>query len=233
MFLRVLDALRWSRLARSSLMLGAAFAAGALCAGILAKPPADVPAVPTPIAMAAVATPPKDFVPVRSRKTAATKLARKVAEEAGAKRETFGLAAVEAAAPSATGATPHAAAALAGEGRLQERLQDQTSASTSGEVPRVASDTEQSANGLPGQDAEAAAKATKEARRAKRLAKHSHWRMARAQLDANGPQWAYAWANEGQLTGRYRNARRGAAMADDRAAGPSLFLFGRFDNRHM
>ena len=114
MFLRVLDALRWSRLARSSLMLGAAFAAGALCAGILAKPSADVPAVPTPIAMAAVATPPKNFVPVRSRKVAAIKPARKVAEEAGAKRETIGLAAVEAAAPSATGATPQAAAAVAG-----------------------------------------------------------------------------------------------------------------------
>jgi hypothetical protein len=232
-FLRVLDALRWSRLVRSSLMLGTAFAAGALCAGILAKPPAGVPAVPTPIAMAAIAAAPKNFVPVRSRKAAATKPARKVAEEAGAKRETVGLAAVEAAAPSATGATPQAAAAVAGEARAQERVQDLTSASTSGEAPRVASDSEQSANGPPTQDAEAALKATKEARHAKRLAKRNHWRMVRAQLGANGSQWAYAWANENQLTVRPRYVRRGAAMADDRAAGPALFLFGRFDNRNM
>jgi hypothetical protein len=226
MFLRVLDALRWSRLARSSLMLGAAFAAGALCAGVLAPPRADVP---TPIAMAAVAAPPKIFAPVRSRKMAARKPGRKVAEEAGAKRETVGLAAVEPAVPSATGAPPQAAVALAGEARLQ----GQTSASTGGEVPRVASDTEQSADELLAQDAEAAPMAAKEARRAKRLAKHSYWRMARTQLDANGPQWAFAWANEGQFTSRHRNARRRAAMADDHAAGPSLFLFGRFDNRHM
>jgi hypothetical protein len=211
-FLRILDALRWSRLAWSSLALGAAFGAGALCAGILAKPPADVAAVP--IAMASVADAPRNFVPVRSRKTTATRLTRRLPEEAGARRETIGLAAIEPAVPPATAANLQAAAALVGEARAQVP----TSAATSGQAPHIASDTEPSAEEPAAADGEVAKKAMREARRAKRVAKYSRWRMQRAQLDANNPQWADGWQNDRQL----QSGRE-----------PSYFLFGRFDNRHM
>lgn len=211
-FLRILDALRWSRLAWSSLALGAAFGAGALCVGILAKPPADVPAVP--IAMASVGDAPRNFVPVRSRKTAATRPSRRLPEEAGAKRETIGLAAIEPAVPSATAANLQAAAALVGEARAQVP----TSAATSGQAPHIASDTELSAEEPAAADGEVAKKAMREARRAKRVAKYSRWRMQRAQLDANNPQWGDGWPGDRQL----QNGRE-----------PSFFYYGRFDNRHM
>jgi hypothetical protein len=225
---RVMNA-RPGRVAWSSLALGAAFAAGALTVGILARPSADVPAVQKPIAMAPVATSPADVVPTRSRKTARTKPGRKLPEEAVAKRETVGFAGVEAAAPSAVAASLQVAPTVPGEAQAQ----DQTSASTSGEAPRVASDAEQSADGPSAQEAEAAKKAMNEARRAKRLAKRSRWRMAQAQLDANGSQWAYAWPNERQLTFHHRNGRRGTALAGYRVAKPSFFSFLRFGNRNM
>jgi hypothetical protein len=230
-FLRVLDALRWSRLAWSSLALGAAFAAGALTVGILARPSADVQAAQKPIAMAPVATSPADVVPIRSRKTTRTKPGRKLPDEAVAKRETIGFAGVEAAAPSVAAASHQVAPAVPGDAQAQD--QDQTSASISGEAPRVASDAEQSANGPSSQEAEAAKKAMNEARRAKRLAKRSRWRMAQAQLDANGSQWAYTWPNERQLTFHHRNGRRGTALAGYRVAKPSFFSFLRFGNRNM
>ncbi|MGP0090351.1 MAG: hypothetical protein ACLPKB_10410 [Xanthobacteraceae bacterium] len=204
--LRVLDALRWSRVAWSSAALAVAFAAGGLAAGILAKPPANGP---TPIAMVSEVARARDFVPTRSRKTAAAKHARKLPAESAIKRETISLAAVDATAPSATSATAANAQAAAGEARAQ----DQTSASTTGEAPLVAIDAEQSDDGPAVQDADAAQKAMKEARRAKRLAKHNRLRSLRA-------LWAYA---DRQSTFRQQEGYRA----------PSFFLFGRFDNRNM
>lgn len=227
-FLRVLDALRWSRLAWSSLALGAAFAAGALCVGILTKPSADVSAAAKPMAMASAAAATQNVVPTRSRKTARTKAARKLPEEAGAKRETIGFAGIEAALPSAAAATVQAVPAVPSEARAQ----DQTSAS-SGEAPLVASDAEQLADGPPAQDVEAARKAMSEAGRAKRLAKRSRLRMARAQLDASGSQWAFAWPNDRQLALHHRNRRRSTTSAGYRVAEPSFLSFLRFGNRNM
>jgi hypothetical protein len=201
--LRVLDALRWSRLAWSSAALGAAFAAGGLAASIMAKPPGNGP---TPIAMVSEVAPVRDFVPTRSRKTAAAKHARKLPDESAIKRETISLAAIDVGAPSATAANAQAAA---GEARTQE----QTSASTTGEAPLVAIDAEQSDDGPAVQDADAAQKAMKEARRAKRLAKRNRLRSLRG-------QWAYA---DRQFTVRQQDGYRA----------PSFFLFGRFDNRNM
>jgi hypothetical protein len=211
-FLRILDGLRWSRLAWGSLALGGAFAAGALYAGILAKPPADVP---LPVAMVPETAPAPNLAPMRSGKIVAMKRAKALPGEAGARRETIGLAAIEASATILA-----IAPAATGEGRAQDQTlaqspASQTSASTTGQTPRIAIDTE--ANEPLAQDTEAAPKAAKESSRAKRIAKYSHWRMVRAQLDAYGSQWAYA---DRQTGFGPQSRRRGFAE-------PSSFWFGR------